>query len=263
VKGRAAALLALTACAGASRASVVPAGPPLPVEPMLERAPEPAPEVPEPQAADLVLLPPEPLVDGCPADMVPIGRYCIDRYEAPNVKGEVPFALQTAYDGEAWCTERGKRLCSQDEWVRACEGPHGRAYPYGAEHREDVCNDDRPWILVVWKALAKWPREDAIVEATRLFQGDMSGARADCVSEEGVYDLTGNVAEWVRRSQPPQGTTKPFYDHVLKGCYWAGCYKDPHPSCAFTNGVHPGTFRTYEAGFRCCARRRAAVTSAP
>lgn len=262
---KAAALLALTACGGSLRAPVVPAAE-IPVEPLAEPA---APkEVPTARVdaakgedlADAPLPAPQPIVDGCPADMAPIGRYCIDRYEAPNVRGEVPLALQTAYDGEAWCAARRKRLCSQEEWVRACEGPHGRRYPYGDEYRDGVCNDDHPWILVHWGALAKWPRGAALEEATRLMQADMSGARAECVSEEGVYDLTGNVAEWVRRSSP---SSRPFYDHVLKGCYWAGCYKEPHPSCAFTNGVHPGTFRTYEAGFRCCARRTPGLTSAP
>jgi formylglycine-generating enzyme required for sulfatase activity len=192
--------------------------------------------------------------------MVPVGRTCIDRYEAPNVRGEIPYALQTAYDGEAWCAGRGKRLCTQDEWERACEGPHGRLYPYGNEYRDRVCNDDHPWILVSWKALAKWPRDAAIDEATRLMQADMSGARADCVTEEGVFDMTGNVAEWVRRSTPPP---HPGWDHVLKGCYWAGCFHEPHPNCTFTNRAHPGTFRTYEAGFRCCSKRATAVTSAP
>jgi sulfatase modifying factor 1 len=204
--------------------------------------------------------PERPVVDGCAADMVPIGGYCIDRYEAPDTRGEIPFALVTAYDGEAWCTERGKRLCTQEEWVRACQGPHGRRYPYGNEYRDGVCNDDKGWIGVHWKALAKWPGDPALDEATRLFQADMSGARAECVSEEGVADLTGNVAEWVRRSTP---SGRPGYDHVLKGCYWAGCYKDPHPSCEFTNAAHPGTFRTYEAGFRCCSKRASAVPSPP
>jgi len=192
------------------------------------------------------------IVDGCPDDMVPVASFCIDRYEAPNVLGELPYALQTAYDGEAWCSERGKRLCYADEWVRACEGPHGRTYPYGSAYRDDVCNDDHPWIRVKWKALARWPRDVALDEATRLFQADMSGARAGCVSEEGVNDLTGNVAEWVRRSTP---SPRVGWDHVLKGCYWAGCFKEPRPNCAFTNAAHPGTFRTYEAGFRCCSKR--------
>jgi formylglycine-generating enzyme required for sulfatase activity len=200
------------------------------------------------------------LVGGCPEDMVPVAGFCIDRYEAPNIRGEVPYALQTAYDGEAWCSERGKRLCSEDEWKRACEGPNGRLYPYGNVHRDGVCNDDRPWILVHWKELAKWPRDAAVDEATRLLQADMSGARAECVTEEGAYDMTGNVAEWVRRSTP---SPRPGYDHVLKGCYWAGCFKEPRPNCEFTNRAHPGIFRTYEAGFRCCSRRAVEVTSAP
>jgi formylglycine-generating enzyme required for sulfatase activity len=68
------------------------------------------------------------------------------------------------------------------------------------------------------------------------------------VSQEGVVDLTGNVAEWVARSFPHTNN----YDHVLKGCYWAGCYGGSPPSCAFVNSAHPGAFRTYEAGFRCC-----------
>jgi formylglycine-generating enzyme required for sulfatase activity len=192
--------------------------------------------------------------------MVAVADFCIDRYEAPNEKGELPFALQTAYDGEAWCNERQKRLCTEREWVRACEGPDARRYPYGNTYRDDACNDDRPWIAVHWKELGRWPRDAALDEGTRLFQADMSGARAACVSAEGVFDLTGNVAEWVRRSGPSPRTG---YDHVLKGCFWSGCFHDPRPSCGFTNGVHPGSFRTYEAGFRCCTERTTRLTSAP
>lgn len=188
----------------------------------------------------------------CADDMVTLPQFCIDLYEAPNVAGALPLSLKTADDGEQWCALRSKRLCSEDEWVRACGGPHGRQFPYGDVHRRSACNDDRPWIEVSWKALAKWPQAVAVAEGSRLFQADPSGARAACVSEEGVYDLTGNVAEWVRRSDP---APRPGYEHVLKGCYWAGCYHQPEPDCRFRNSAHPGTFRTYEAGFRCCSDR--------
>ncbi len=247
-------LVVLVGCGGAAqRASQPPPVAEIPVEPAARRAPGSggiAPGKPSPPGA--VQPPPPASIDGCPADMAAVASFCIDRYEAPNEKGELPYALQTAYDGEAWCKVRGKRLCTEDEWVRACEGPQGHVYPYGDAFRPDVCNDDKGWKEVSWKNLAKWPRDAALEEATHLYQGDMSGARAECVSAEGVFDLTGNVAEWVRRAGPPP---HPGYDHVLKGCYWAGCYHNPHPNCTFHNGAHPGTFRTYEAGFRCCKPR--------
>jgi Sulfatase-modifying factor enzyme 1 len=212
--------------------------PTAPLPPPAAPAPAPTP-APAPRASE----------SSCPPDMVSLPRFCIDRYEAPNLLGSMPFALRTAIDGEQWCASRGKRLCSEGEWVRACEGPHGRRFPYGDTHRASACNDERPWLSVDWKSLALWPDPAAIAEATRLNQADASGSRTGCVSEEGVYDLTGNVAEWVRRDGRD---TRPGYEHVLKGCYWAGCYHEPEPNCAFRNSAHPGTFRTYEAGFRCC-----------
>jgi sulfatase modifying factor 1 len=216
---------------------------------MATAAPPPRPVAPAtsatPAVASLPVVRPR-----CPEGMVDLGAFCVDRYEAPNVEGARPFVLKTADDGEAWCAERGKRLCTENEWVRACQGPHGRTYPYGDEYRPSTCNDERKWIPVHWELLAKWPAAEAVDEAGRLFQGEASGVRAGCVSAEGVRDLTGNVAEWVRRSD---AVPRPGYDHVLKGCYWAGCYHEPHPNCVFRNSAHPGSFRTYEAGFRCCA----------
>lgn len=243
-------LLALAGCGGA--AGRAPAAPPvseIPVAPSAGPAraavvPPPTPKPTQPSVPSTV--------EGCPADMAAVASFCIDRYEAPNEKGELPYALKTAYDGEAWCEARDKRLCTEDEWERACAGAEGRLYPYGDTYRRDACNDDKTWIEVSWKTLARWPQDEALEEAARLYQADPSGEHAECVTPEGVYDLTGNVAEWVTRRGPPP---KPGYDHVLKGCYWAGCYHEPHPNCTFHNGAHPGTFRTYEAGFRCCKAR--------
>src|SRR5262249_6219582 len=99
--------------------------------------------------------------------------------------------------------------------------------------------------------LGTYPSAASLAEAARLYQADPSGARTGCVSAEGVMDLCGNVAEWVTRSF----THATNYDQVMKGCYWSGCYGGTSPNCAFTNPAHPGTFRTYEAGFRCCKDR--------
>lgn len=187
----------------------------------------------------------------CPDDMVPIPAACIDRYEAPNVKGEKPLAFQTAPDGEKWCAARGKRLCTEAEWVRACEGATKLPYPYGSKYQRGLCTDDKTWISPNWTTLGGYPSDASLAEAKRLYQADPSGSRAGCVSSDDVVDLTGNVAEWVTRSFPNTNN----YDHVMKGCYWAGCFGGSPPSCSFVNPAHPGTFRTYEAGFRCCKTR--------
>jgi len=188
----------------------------------------------------------------CPSDMVHVGVSCVDRYEAPNVAGSKPLAFQTAPEGQAFCAARGKRLCTEAEWVRACEGATKRPYPYGATYVRGRCNDDKTWISPSWSTLGTYPSDAAKKEAARLYQADPSGSRAGCASEDGVMDLTGNVAEWVVRSFP----TSTGYEHVMKGCYWSGCYGGSNPSCKFVNPAHPGTFRTYEAGFRCCTEAR-------
>jgi formylglycine-generating enzyme required for sulfatase activity len=187
----------------------------------------------------------------CPADTVTIDGFCMDRYEAPNQAGAKPLAFQTAPDGVKWCAARGRRLCTEAEWVRACNGTSKRPYPYGTTYAKGTCDDDKTWISPNWTTLGAYPSDAALAEAQRLYQADPSGLRAKCVSEEGALDLTGNVAEWVVRSFPNANN----YDHVMKGCYWAGCYGGSPPSCGFVNPAHPGTFRTYEAGFRCCMDR--------
>jgi formylglycine-generating enzyme required for sulfatase activity len=184
----------------------------------------------------------------CPADMVVAGDSCIDRYEAPNVAGADPLAMQTAHDGETWCAERNKRLCTDIEWIRACEGQSGTTYPYGDSYVAHRCNDDKVWIPPNWAVLGTWPSEAAQQEAAALYQADGSGFRDECLSEDSAYDLTGNVAEWVVRTLPNSNN----YDHVMKGCFWAGCFGGTNPNCSFVNPAHPSGFRSYEAGFRCC-----------
>lgn len=204
--------------------------------------------------AGLAACPPEMIAlpcacaGACPATCL---GTCMDRYEAPNIKGAKPLAMKTALEGEAFCAARGKRLCTEAEWVRGCQGSRGQPFPYGATYRRGTCSDDKTWISPSWTVLGTWPSAAAMAEAARLYQADPSGSRSGCTSEEGAYDLTGNVAEWVRRSFP----NRTNYDHVMKGCYWAGCYGGSPPSCAFTNPAHPSGFRSYEAGFRCCLDR--------
>jgi formylglycine-generating enzyme required for sulfatase activity len=181
--------------------------------------------------------------------MVLAGRVCIDRFEAPNQEGEKPIVMASAPEAEAWCSERGKRLCTEDEWIRSCGGPKGQLFPYGTSYKEGVCNDDGTWKNPSWGKLARWPSAEAKAEVERLDQRDPSGKRPGCASPEGVMDTTGNVAEWVRRTR----THEKNHDHVAMGCFWGKCFRPPHtPTCDYANYNHPSGWRSYEIGFRCC-----------
>lgn len=185
---------------------------------------------------------------GCPPSMVHVHDYCIDRYEAPNRRGAKPLVMQSAEDAVAWCTARRKRLCTEDEWITACEGEEHRTYPYGNEHVDGRCNDDKPWRQVHEATLAKWPAQEARAHAEDLYQATPSGWKHECATDAGVRDLTGNVEEWVVRTR----THANDWPYLLIGCYWSGCYGGNKPTCHSTNNAHGPAFRFYETGFRCC-----------
>ncbi len=70
----------------------------------------------------------------CPADMVDQGGFCIDR--APNQ------TMKHWYDAADACEQRGKRLCSNKEWLDACDSyPHNKI--------EQMPNEKSEW-LDIW-----------------------------------------------------------------------------------------------------------------
>jgi hypothetical protein len=120
----------------------------------------------------------------CPEDMFlvdlppgkqgrPFFKVCVDRYEFPNVNGSVPRANVSYDQAKSLCEQKGKRLCSADEWQWACSGLEGYTYPYGWNPEDQKCNTDG----------------NRAPEA--------SGARYNCVSKFGGFDMVGNVFEWV------------------------------------------------------------------
>lgn len=197
----------------------------------------------------------------CPHDMQEINDFCIDRYEAPNKEGEKPLIGRTALDAEKWCRVQGKELCTDVQWQSACEGRERRLYPYGGQYHPHVCNDDKIWRVPNWQLVAKYdptnPQRtpEATAHINYLNQSEPAGIRPGCSTIDGVFDLTGNAAEWVRNTRRAASNADgKVYAHNIRGCYWAKCYGGAAPSCRFNNANHASAFRSYETGFRCCLK---------
>ena len=168
---------------------------------------------------------------------------CMDTYEWPNRAGVEPVVMKSFVEAEAACASVGKRLCTELEWETACEGPDTMPWPYGFRYDAAACNSAKTYRPV---SEAKLASSDAAVreaETKRAWQGEPSGAYPACKSAYGVFDLTGNVEEWVRSSRPQWP-----YKSALKGGYWS----KPWAGCRGTNESHGPQFRFYEVGFRCC-----------
>ncbi|MBI4704144.1 MAG: SUMF1/EgtB/PvdO family nonheme iron enzyme [Deltaproteobacteria bacterium] len=169
-------------------------------------------------------------------------RVCMDRFEAPNQRGARPLVLQSFRSAERWCAARRKRRCTEQEWELACEGSYHLPLAYGWGVDVKICNSDKGWRQVDFEAFAPGREEDAARETDRLWQGSPSGRYRACISPFGLYDLNGNVEEWVRSREGRK------FPGALMGGFWA----KPWTGCRGTNDAHEPSFRFYETGFRCC-----------
>lgn len=168
-------------------------------------------------------------------------RFCIDRYEYPNVRGALPVVMVSWVEADAACKADGKRLCTESEWTFACETETRWPHPYGFERDAGACNIDRGYRFPDFDAFSN-PRK-VPDEVDRLDQRLVSGARPRCVSSFGVYDMTGNVDEWVVNEKGKPDVS------ALKGGYWGPIRARCRPVTRF----HNRWFRFYQIGFRCCA----------
>jgi formylglycine-generating enzyme required for sulfatase activity len=187
------------------------------------------------------------------------GNRAVDGREAEiaalSVPGRKPQGYISGEQAARACGRAGKRLCAIDEWTRACRGAAGRRYPYGEKRRPDVCNDRfdrldehpvaRLFDQVAPKGLPRarmW--EPYFMNDPRLHElprsVEAAGARAECVSEAGVYDLVGNLHEWVA---DPEGT--------FVGGFFMDTFQNGE-GCEYRTTAHRRSYHDYSTGFRCC-----------
>jgi tRNA A-37 threonylcarbamoyl transferase component Bud32 len=155
--------------------------------------------------------------------MVHVGDVFIDKYEHPNREGQLP-TTEVDYAGAVQLCERaGKHLCTEQEWERACRGQAALAYPWGDKLDKERC--------VTRGKGVKGPAK--------------SGAKPRCVGPAGVFDLTGNVAEWT--SSPLREGAE---QRVIRGGSFA--QSDAQLSCTARDYQLPGLGGSKHLGLRCC-----------
>jgi hypothetical protein len=150
--------------------------------------------------------------------------------------GTLPWTYASFPTAAAACAASGKRLCTADEWLWACQSNTPTTYPYGANYSADACNG------ADHDTMSGDPIDNAPVPV---------GSMTMCVSATGISDMSGNVKEWVDDLQGNTGAPKNESIYVVRG----GSYESPRLgltcqtelSQAAASTVLPGL------GFRCCS----------
>jgi formylglycine-generating enzyme required for sulfatase activity len=207
-----------------------------------------------------------------------IHAFCIDRWEAQVVElsgktetahpptqpvtnlkvkavtraGVTPQGYISKNEAETACKAARKRLCSGEEWEKACRGKTPTAFPYGDERKSGYCNDsgraplaslhpELPGDAVYGSGAAM--NDPRINEAPNTVAP--TGSFAKCKNAFGVFDMVGNLHEW----------TADVHDGS-RGTFRGGYYQDTHlngDGCSYRTVAHDVSYHDYSTGFRCCA----------
>ncbi|MFQ5950047.1 MAG: formylglycine-generating enzyme family protein, partial [Nitrospiria bacterium] len=162
-----------------------------------------------------------------PQRTISLDAFYIDRYEVTNIEyqkfvdgtqtglpgqlkdldlkrwGLYPIASVSWLEADSYCKWKGKRLPTEAEWEKSARGTDGRRYPWGDKYDGDRTNNKQKGLAPIG-----------------YFKGD--------VSPYGVYDLAGNVAEWVEswyKPYPGNEVEDPDFGEkyrVIRGGSWGG-----------------------------------------
>jgi formylglycine-generating enzyme required for sulfatase activity len=173
----------------------------------------------------------------CPDDMVAVAdTFCADVYEASRPDATrasagsdnacatsraevIPWQIANNAAAEAACQAAGKRLCTPEEWLVACQGPNGTEYAYGDQYDPTICNGI-----------------DAF--GPGRFHLMPTGSFPDCTNAWGVFDINGNL--WEHTANGSNRT-------IRGGAFNCGDSAALH-RCRYI----PGSWEPSARGFRCC-----------
>ena len=140
-----------------------------------------------------------------------------------------PINCVTFAGAEQFCSWASGRICSNNEWLKACGTTE---YPYGPWYIEDRCNIHSM---------------DAAKNLSQPYTAEV-GSFSDCQNPAGIFDLAGNVAEWVESGQ---GDYSKF-----RGS--GAVTEDPerYGSCKGVCAGNKKVSKLPTVGVRCCRDRR-------
>jgi hypothetical protein len=184
--------------------------------------------------------------------------YQIDLYEYPNQRGAKPATASSFFRAVELCALQGGRLCRAEEWQGACQGADLRSYS-STDNPADLGEDNFGLRFCnTPNSLIATDEPDIVFLSVFLAEG---GQFTNCATE-GVYDLTGNVAEWVWADSSQQAATYTLSSVIeAREC---GEFAAPLPALPegfdfSTQAINAlsadATYQEYfrdNVGFRCC-----------
>jgi formylglycine-generating enzyme required for sulfatase activity len=154
-----------------------------------------------------------------------VGAFYIDRFEYPNRlkdadgQDQLPVAKANWQSASDACSEQGKRLCTEQEWEKACKGPGNWIYSYGDTYDQDMCGG-------------------GVDEKYSI------GERDTCVSGYGVWGMSGGPREWTNTEAGSSGKRQ-----VVKGGMRSN--NERGSRCAFSVD-ESASYADSTLSFRCC-----------
>ncbi len=158
----------------------------------------------------------------------------IKKFKLGNEKD--PLRTVTWHDANSFCKAIGKRLPTEAEWEKAARGENGFEFPWGNEWNPDYLNAGGEEVDVM-----------------------PVGSYEKGKSPYGVYDMAGNVMEWVEdwyEAYPDAKYVSPRYGKkrkVVRGGGWGGIghYVIPHFFRMAYRYNYPADKAFNDIGFRC------------